>query len=230
MADPITDFDKELETLMGPDGESSPEVTPAPVQIKAGGREFADTKALATSYIALQKDYTKKSQLASALEQYKSFDGHLAKHPKLREKLNAEIDTYNKSLSQPPQATEKNDVHENRLNEIDSRMEDMMFEREINDLKSKHSLNDAAMNAIIKECQDSGGIPLEKAMRIWKSDQTSDQLAAATNQQAQQAAAVGPPSSADVTPAPKEVSGQSDAEWRTSADAVLKSFGFENDV
>ena len=249
MPDGESDFDAELNAIMS-GGE--PQATPStPVEqtqaaetqkLKFGGREWDSPEKLGKAYEALHKDYTRKSQEFSRLKPYGDFDAYLGKHPELRTKINDAVAEYNKrvnagqSQATAEKATGVSPEVADRIERMEAFFEDQKLEREIDQLKSKFSLDANDVKLVLHkatELAEKGAVlPLTDVFKILAYEERNlkakqeGEKAGIQKMAAKNKANVGGSDNPSVTPSAKGVGEMSENEYTKLLTDKLEGLGF----
>lgn len=210
---------------------AAPSQTSTPSVLKAGGREWKSPEELAKAYTNLQAMHGK---YVNEAKPWLGFRDHLKQNPELRQKYIDVTQEYQKarnsglSQKQAEQKTGIDPVISEKLERMEAQYEDLKVEKEINAVRSKYKLDNAALRKIIEIADAHDGIPLELAYKAYAHDnglQAARQQGAAEAKNAADATKVGgtPPG---VQASPKGISLANDKAWRESAASALDKFGF----
>lgn len=239
-----TDFDAELESIMGgpetPEGgpQAAPvETPPAEKAIEAGGRKFKDIAALTKAHDALMREYGRKQQDYTRAKSWLDFDGYLGEHPELRQTLKERIDEYvtRKDQGQPTRTAAKeagiSPDMVRRIDDLESRWEDIQMRDEVTMLRSKYKLDAEALDEVLRESHRRGGENLETVYKIIMFDRVQGEARSKAEQdvradlQRKKSADVGPSTAADVAPAAKSPAAMGEKEYGNALDKELERFG-----
>ena len=212
-------------------GQTAPQ-TSVPQTLKAGGREFKTAEELAKSYDNLWRMHGK---LANEAKPWLGFRDQLKQHPELRQKYLDATKQYHdarqagltpKGAEQaagiPPEVAQ-------RLERMEAAYEDGQVEKEMNSLRDKYKLDNAALREVLKIAEANDGIPLELAYKAYAHDSGHS---AARVQAAKEAKNAADSTKAGglapgVQAAQKGMNLASDRSWRENAGAALGKFGLE---
>jgi len=246
MAGDIENFEAELEPTVETGEPSSPEATSSPSPeatpsaatfIEAGGRKFKDVTELAKSYDGLLKDYTKTKQNFGRAQEWLDFDTYLRQNPDLRASLKGQIDSYvgrrgaGQSQNKAEAATGLPSQVAERIEALESQLEDFTLNREIETLQSKYSLDATALDKVLRTALKYKGLPLDAAYQIEMGQKNLVDAKATAEKEAQarlaqkQNANVGSSSVPNVTPSGKNPSQMNEVEYRSAIMKELEQYG-----
>lgn len=194
---------------------ATPEAAPF---LEFGGRKFKDVPELGKSYDSLIRDYSKTKAEYAKHKDWVEFGSRLDSYPGLREELNAKIEEYHKrreagqSKTTAKSATGVSDELAQRLDKMESTWHKMALREEIQDVKSRYSVDDATMDEVLKYSATHDGVDLETSYKVISHDKVSSQAqqraesSVAKQLEAKRAANVGSSAVPRVAPAPKDES------------------------